>query len=172
MKELNFKSFLLNENRGYLGEKIGDILSSLQELNSNSKVIGTRDLVKFCETIVSQIRAVLRSNWNRDDFENLKKLQKIAVALMNGINKKSDLADVLNIATKAMEKLSQDLGVPVQKFVNTEKEEPKSNVAKPIKSNINAMSGEPKSQVFEPNVQADAPSPSTLTGPAITSYIS
>ncbi len=49
---MKFKEFLLVEQREYLGEKIGDVLTGVQELLTGGKQIGTRQLVKYSEFIV------------------------------------------------------------------------------------------------------------------------
>ena len=56
---MRFKEFLLVEQRAYLGQKIGDILTATQELRDDSKHMGTRDLTRFSEKIVNQIRRIL-----------------------------------------------------------------------------------------------------------------
>lgn len=120
---MNFKQFLLNENKAYLGQKVGDILTSLKEINADSKTMGSRDLVRFSERIVNQIRRILHSNWSKEEKQYLLKLQKIAVAIMKAIDEKNDLPGIIASSTTTMEKLVADLGVPIHKFASPDKKE-------------------------------------------------
>ena len=45
----DFKGFILNEGRAYLGIRIGDILNAIQDLEQNAKGMGTRQMVKNAE---------------------------------------------------------------------------------------------------------------------------
>lgn len=171
---LNFKDFLLNENKVYLSEKIGDVLSSIKELHSHSKVIGTRELTRFTEQIVDKIRTILRGGWGREDVDNLKVLQQVAVALMHGIDKKSNLVETLGQCEAALEELSEKMGSPIQKLVNTSEEDPKksNNLAPAMKSGVNAQNSEPKGVASSsPNVLANAPTDNSITGPPVLQNI-
>lgn len=64
---MRFKQFLLNENKAYLGQKVGDILTAVKEINDDSKTMGSRDLVRFSERVVNQIRRILHSNWSKEE---------------------------------------------------------------------------------------------------------
>lgn len=126
---MNFKDFLLNENKAYLGQKVGDILTSLKEINADSKTMGSRDLVRFSERIVNQIRRILHSNWSKEEKQYLLKLQKVAVAIMKAIDEKNDLAGIIASSTSAVEKLVGDLGVPINKFAAPDKKEDSKETA-------------------------------------------
>lgn len=117
---MRFKDFLLNENRAYLAQKVGDILAGLQELQSDAPNMGTRDLTQYAMRIVMLIRRVLHSSWPKDEKPNLAILQKAAVALMKAIEEKSDLAGAITGASSLLEKLSAELGSPVNKITGTE----------------------------------------------------
>lgn len=123
---MKFRSFLLNENRVYLGQKIGDILTATQELKSDTKNMGTRDLVRFSERIVNQIRRILHSNWPKEEIENLKTLQKVAVAIMKAIEEKENLPEIISGASATLEKLTSKLGVPINKLGTADKSADKS----------------------------------------------
>lgn len=140
---LTFKSFLLHENNNYLGQQIGDILTASQELRDDSKHMGTRDLVRFSQKIVNQIRRVLHSNWPREEKKNLLVLQKIGVAIMKAIEEKDDLPGIISSAAQELEKLSGKMGVPLHHFSSPDKSPPKENnkgTAAPEKSEPNATS--------------------------------
>ena len=64
---MRFKEFLLNESRAYLAQKIGDILSALQELKNDAPNMGARDLTQYAMRIVMLIRRVLHSSWPKDE---------------------------------------------------------------------------------------------------------
>jgi hypothetical protein len=118
-----FKNFLLFENKAYLGQKVGDILTSLKEINADSKTMGSRDLVRFSERIANQIRRILHSHWSKEEKQYLIKLQKVAVAIMKAIEEKNDLPNIIANSTTTLEKLVADLGVPIHKFASPDKEE-------------------------------------------------
>jgi len=70
---MEFKDYLLNENRAYLGEKIGDILNAVHDLEQEGANMGARQMMKFSEKIVSRIRRILHSNWPQTEDGHLKK---------------------------------------------------------------------------------------------------
>lgn len=121
MQNYTFKTFLLNEQSAYLGQKIGDILTAAQELRDDSPNMGTRDVIRFSQRIVNQIRRILHSNWAKEERSHLQVLQKIGVAIMNSIEKKDDLPGTISGAAAELEKLVTKLGTPINKLASTEK---------------------------------------------------
>lgn len=119
MSKIKFKEFLLNENQAYLSQKIGDVLSALHELK-DSKSLGSRDLTRFSERIVSQIRRILHSNWSKEDQKYLKALQKVGVAIMKSIEEKDNLAEIIAGSADLVEKLVSKLGMPINKLASTD----------------------------------------------------
>lgn len=117
---MKFRDFLLNENRAYLGQRIGDILNSLQELEENGKSLGTRQMVRDSEGVVNQLRRILHTHWGKEEEKHLKPLQKVGVALMKAIEEKSNLPDAIGGSTREMEKLMTDMKVPVNKLASPE----------------------------------------------------
>lgn len=111
--ELQFKDFLLNENKHYLGERMGDILSALHDLNQNVSAMGTRQQVNNAENISNQIRKILHGNWSKKNDKYLKSLQKVGVAIMRAIEEKDDLVNVLQGSASELEKTLGDMGVPI-----------------------------------------------------------
>ena len=69
----SFKQYLLNEDRAYFGERIGDVLNAVEDLVDNGNSMGTRQLVKKSEVIVNQIRRILHTNWPKKEEKNLEK---------------------------------------------------------------------------------------------------
>lgn len=117
---MRFKEFLLNENRAYLAQKAGDILTALQELRDDAPNMGTRDLTQYSMRIVNLIRRILHSNWPKEEQPTLLGLQKAAVAIMKSIDEKDDLPGTITAVVGLMEKLVGDLGVPINSLTPTE----------------------------------------------------
>jgi hypothetical protein len=133
---MRFKQFILNEATAYLGQKVGDILTAAQELRDDANNMGTRDLTRFAERIVNQIRRILHSNWPREEKKHLLSLQKVGVALMKSIEDKDDLPGTIAGSVTALEKLVADLGIPIHKLATSDKapEEDDSGVDKSQKN--------------------------------------
>ncbi|MCK9458559.1 MAG: hypothetical protein M0R80_02885 [Proteobacteria bacterium] len=110
---MEFKYFILNEGRAYLGIRLGDILNATQDLEQNAKSMGSRQLVSNAEGIVNQIRRVLHTHWDKQEEESLKKLQKAAVALARAIEEKDDLLNTITSVKGELEELVGDLGQPI-----------------------------------------------------------
>ena len=108
-----FGVFLLNEERSYLGHRIGDVLSSVQELQDDMPNLGSRHLARLAENVVNQIRKILHTNWNAKYNNKLKELQKIAVAIQKTIDEKGDLKEMIPSAVAALQNLSGKLGVKI-----------------------------------------------------------
>lgn len=131
---MRFKEFLLNEQRAYLGQKVGDVLTAVQELRDDSKNMGSRDLVRFSQKIVNQLRRILHSNWPREEKKHLLAVQKVAVAIMKAIDEKDDLPTIISGAASSLEKLVGDLGVPIHRLATGDKkgeEEKPKGIAEP-----------------------------------------
>ena len=117
---MRFKEFLLNETSAYLGQKVGDVLTALHELRDDAANMGARDLTQYSQQIVNQIRRILHSSWPKEEKPHLVQLQKAAVAIMAAIDKKSDLPGTISAVASAVEKIVEDLGVPINKLAGTE----------------------------------------------------
>lgn len=113
MHNLDFRLHLLTEDKSYLGKRVGDILNGLQDLSQNAPSMGTREVNKNAETIVNQIRRIVKTNWPQDDKKHLESLQKIGVAIMRAIEEKGDLESTLTNSTQEMEQTMKSLGVPI-----------------------------------------------------------
>lgn len=108
-----FKLFLLNEERSFLGHRVGDVLTAMQDVQQDIPNLGQRHLTKLGEDLVNQIRKILHSRWSAKNYKHLKELQKIGVAIKRAIDEKGDLRELLPAATQAMQDLSTKLGVKV-----------------------------------------------------------
>lgn len=129
MNKLNFKGFLLNENKEYLNSRIGDILNALHDLNQNVEALGTRQLVRNSTTIVNQIRRILHTGWEKSEEPTLKELQKVGIAIAKAIDEKNDLKNVLQSAASHLEKLTS--GTPINNLAapDTKKTDDKNALA-------------------------------------------
>jgi len=117
---MKFKEFVLSEQKQYLGQKVGDILAAAQELKDESGRMGSRDLSRFSERIVNQIRRVLHSYWSKENQIYLKELQKIAVALIKAVKEKGDLEKTVSGAADALNGLVKKIGSPINKIASPE----------------------------------------------------
>lgn len=102
---MEFKDFLTESNK-YFSAKVGDILSAIQDLNSNSEDMGLRHLVSNSETIVNQIRRIIHTHWQQSERGGLEVLQKCGVAIMRAIEEKDDLRAVLKACQENIESIS------------------------------------------------------------------
>jgi hypothetical protein len=118
-----FKTFLLLEEKVYLGQRVGDVLTALQELSDHAPNMGKRHLMRIIVNIVKQIRRILHGSWTYEEEKYLKELQKIGVSLMKGLDNNDDLIQVVSNCTAACEKLSDKLDTPINNLAtpaNTE----------------------------------------------------
>ena len=160
--------FILNENKIYLTQKIGDILTAVKELNDDSKNMGTRDLVRFSERIVNNIRRILHSNWSKEEKKYLLSLQKVGVAIMKAIEEKDDLPGIISSSASSLQKLVTDLGLPINKLATsdrnaikttdgTEKPEKKIPEQKPVAPTGDQNQTMPVNPPTDPTMQANTP---------------
>lgn len=119
MNKIRFKDFILNENKAFLANSIGDILNAVHDIDDGS-ALGIKQLMKFFEKIVARIRRILHSNWPQTEHKHLQKLQKIGVAIMNAIEQKDDLKELLPSIRSELEQISADIGMPVNYLGNQE----------------------------------------------------
>ncbi len=108
-----FSDFLLNEEKSFLGRRVGDVLTAVQDVQQDMPNLGTRHLTKIAEDLVNQIRKILHGTWSAKHQKDLKELQKIGVAIMRTIDEKGDLKEILPAAAQQLETLSGKLGVKV-----------------------------------------------------------
>ena len=118
---MRFKDFLINEDRAYLGIKMGDILNAIHSLSEDMDGMGPRQLATNAEKIVNEIRRVLHTHWPEDERKYLQKLQKIGVAMMKAIEEKGDLKQIVNSAKSELEQTLKNLGMPQNDFGSSPK---------------------------------------------------
>ena len=109
--DIRFKQFLLNENRAYLGQRIGDVLNAMHDFSQDESGLGTRHQVRSANQIVNAIRGILHSPWGKEEDKNLQALQKVGVAIMQAIEEKNELAEVMKGATAELEGVVSGMGV-------------------------------------------------------------
>lgn len=133
MSSIKFKNFLINENKYYLGQKVGDLLTALQSLSEDAPNLGNRALIRSSQGIVNQIRRILHGRWEDEDVNSLKELQKVGVALCKAIDTKDDIAAVVASSVDILEKITQDMEVPVNDLASDqeggEEEKPENELA-------------------------------------------
>lgn len=108
-----FKSFLINESKSYLGRKVANVLTALQELQDDMVNLGARHLVRNAEQIVNELRKILHGNWDLQHHGHLKEIQRVAVAIQRTIEDKGDLKEIIPAAVQSLQDLSTKLGAKV-----------------------------------------------------------
>jgi len=171
-EKMKFKEFILNEQKAYLSQSIGDILSVAHDLRDDSGNMGSRDLSRRSEKIVNQIRRILHSNWSKENIKHLKPLQKVGVALMKSVKEKGDLQGTISGVVDSLEKLVQDMGTVVNKIGTDsskieDDEKNNTNIEMPIKDQTKAP---PKPKTIEKAVNVGSPTsedPEILDNPSL-----
>jgi len=110
---MEFKDFLLSENKSDFAVKVGDILSSLQDIYSDIDVMSKKDVFVYVINIVNKIRPLLKKDIG---LNYLKILQKIATALMKDYDEKNDPKDNIYSSIKELESLLSSVGLPINKI--------------------------------------------------------
>ena len=166
--DLDFRSFVLNENRAFLGKEIGNILTSLQEIQEEASKIGTKNLVRFTDKIVCQVRSLLGGHWSGDDIKFLKSMQKVGVALSKALEENDNLEQTIGSCISEIESTLKKMNVPVNNLAVTPKEAspspqtPPANTLPPAspETGPEAMSGfttnppqKPQAPLGEPPIQ-------------------
>lgn len=124
---MKFKNFLINENKYYLGQKVGDLLTAIQSLRDDAPNMGSRVLIRSAQGIINQIRRILHGRWDEEDLKHLETLQTIGVALAKAIDSKDeDMAEVVASAAAELEQLTGSLEVPVNNL-GSEEDEPEED---------------------------------------------
>lgn len=108
---MEFKGFLLNEEKGHLGHKIKDVLTAAHDLQDDMEHMGARQIARLADAIVIRIRKILHSQWTPSQQKHLVQLQKVAVALKKAIEDKGDIKELIPAAAQELEMLSVKLGV-------------------------------------------------------------
>jgi hypothetical protein len=106
----NFKTYLLNEDRAFLGQKVNKILTAAHDIEADMEHMGSRQIIRLCDDIVNQIRKILHNQWSPSQRKHLIPLQKIAVAIKKTIEDKGNLRELIPSAIEELELVSSKLG--------------------------------------------------------------
>lgn len=121
-KQLNFRKFILKENLQLLGDKIGNLLKDLQELQENYQDIGMKTTLATVENLTSDIQAILRGHWDSSQKKHLKSLQKVGVRLSKLLDEKDDFEKALTDCVEELKNIATKLEVPLNDLGTTGKE--------------------------------------------------
>src|SRR5688572_14890888 len=108
-----FEQFLLNESRSFLGHRVGDVLTALQDLEEDMPNLGSRHLTKLADEVVVQIKKIVHGSWEAENRKYLIDLQRVGAALARTIEERGDLKEVVPACAAALQELSGKLGVRV-----------------------------------------------------------
>lgn len=118
---MKFSEFILNEDKAYLGHKVGDILTAAHDLQDDIENLGARQISRMADSIVNHIRKILHQQWQPVHKKHLKELQAIAVMIKKAIDEKKqqgttfDLKETIKMCIQKLEDVSTKLGTPVNK---------------------------------------------------------
>lgn len=158
-----FKYFLINEEKSFLGRRVGDVLTSMQDVQNDMENMGTRHLARLAEEIVNQIRKILHSNWTTKSKKHLEELQKVGVAIQKAIDEKGDLRQLLPTAVQSLQDLSGKLGTKVNDL-----SAPEMDMGEPVSQDQFQMTGNgpaPKQPQGQPGQQGGQPPQGGPQGP-------
>lgn len=115
-----FEDFILNESQIEVAKKIGDILSSLQELQADSESLSRRALERIVDKITfGGIKNVIQGKNSPENEKTYKVLQKIGIALQNWKNSTSEpIQPVISSAVKELEKVTKSMKLPLMDIGN------------------------------------------------------
>lgn len=135
---MKFSNFLLNETKAYLGQRIGDILTALQNLQDDADDLGQRAMERALLNVVSQIRKILHGRWDDTDNKDLLVLQKVGVGIMRGLDETEvNMKELVTSAVGELERLSGDMDEPLNDLGSEE-----SAVDSAKDDSLNYLSGE------------------------------
>ena len=103
---MQFKDFIIMEDKAFLDQRISDVLSAIQDLNDSAENMGARHLLSNAEGVVNQIRRIIHTHGPEREEPKLKTLQKCAAAIMRAIEEKDDLQDILKSCQGNIEEIS------------------------------------------------------------------
>jgi len=165
MEDFNFKSFLLNENKVYLAQEIGDVLNSVQDLNDEVEKIGTRNLVRFSQIIVNKCRGILQGHWGDENKKWLLKLQKCAVALAKAIDENDNTEETLKSIQSEVEGMLNKMGVPFNKISQSSSPKP-ADAGQGVSPVPPSVSGESPPTPPDASIAPETPEASGFAAPS------
>ena len=154
-----FKWFLINEEKAYLGHKVGDVLTSVQDLEQDLGGMGVRQIARVSDDIVNQIRKILHGQWSPKQMKHLKELQKVAVALKKAIEEKDDLKELIPQLSQAIQSISTKLGVKNNNMQGLEQDPGPAAMPPDMQLTANGPEKQPPQQQGPPPPGGGAPPP-------------
>jgi hypothetical protein len=154
LSRISFRDFLLNENKYYLGQRIGDVLTAIQDLQQNGESMGRRQMTANAQRIVDQIRTILHSNWSKKEEKYLTAIQKAGVAIARSIDEKDDLEEILGSVGEELQQVVSKMGVPVNSLATPPEEEPGEGDSQ-VADSQGEKPQQPKQQPEQPPQQPD-----------------
>lgn len=118
----NFKNHMLNENASQLGDRVGDVLNSVHQLQSDYPQLGIRQSVRISTSIANQIRKIINDEWGENNSSILTSLQKCGISLLKGSETKTDLKEVVDNVAIELENCMEKLNVPINNLADPEEE--------------------------------------------------
>ena len=131
---------MINENKYYLGQKTGDILTAVQSLSEDAPNLGNRALLRATQGIINQIRRILHGRWDDEDVKYLKTLQKAGVALCKAIDSKEEMDTVISSVAQTLEDMLSKMEVPVNSMgseTENDGQEPPMGEEEPLTPGMN-----------------------------------
>lgn len=165
---LNFKKFIILENLQLLGDKIGNLLKDLQELQENYKDIGMTTTCNTIETIISNIQSILRGHWDSSNKKYFKNLQKIGIALSKLLEEKDDFEKILSDSVEEIKSIAMKLNVPLNDLGTSGKESQTSQTPDSVNTEKQPVDINPQAQPVSGFDTSGAPSlgePSEIQNP-------
>lgn len=153
---MNFKQFLLTEDKSDLGLKIGNIVNAIDDISKDIDHKGQK-LNVFADDIIVRVKSILRTDWPSELIQYLKQIRSALIIVcksMDGSNK-TPLPEAMVSFSKQLKKIADGLGAPLTDIGTPP-------MSKPEDSNIsNSQKSDSKSQgaVVPKSVKLQEPAP-------------
>lgn len=132
MKNRSFKQFLLNESKFRLGEKIGDLLMAMQELEEEAPHLGPRKLIVAAKEVVDDIKLIFTDRWDSSDNKYLTVLQQIGVAISKAIEVKGGIPETIAAAAARLQEILNALETPINTLGSQDQPKEKEDFPNPL----------------------------------------
>ena len=110
---MRLKEFLLNEEKSHFGHRVGDVLTTVQDLQNDMENMGSRHLSRLSDQIVDELRKIIHGTWGDNQKKHLKPLQRAAVALKKAVDERDDLKEIIPTVSQELQNVLGKLGVRV-----------------------------------------------------------
>jgi hypothetical protein len=133
---MKFKSFLLQEGFNFANVEAGDVLSFLQEINSDIESFNKKDLKVSLESLITKMRNLLNP---KNDKRLVYIVQKIICAIKDDIESGNDFKNTIESSVYELEKYFKDKKVVLNRPSNNIKDD---SVSDPIKAPVELKSNQ------------------------------